>query len=1154
MYLKSLSLRGFKSFAKPTTFRFEPGITCVVGPNGSGKSNVVDALSWVMGEQGAKNLRGGAMADVIFAGSTGRAGLGRAFVELTIDNSDGLLPIDYAEVTISRTLFRGGGSEYAINGADARLLDVQELLSDTGMGKQMHVIVGQGRLDAVLRATPEERRAFIDEAAGVLKHRRRKERALRKLENMDQNLVRVLDLTEEIKRQLKPLARQAKAAQVAEDVLSEIDETSRRLAAEDLVRARERHERDTALAQQARARVEDSSSQSHTHELRLRELEGKFDQVDQYVRGYTELTHQFDSVRERLASLVGIAMERISSHTGRDIVSEAQIDLARQNVQAAQKESQELAEAEQAKAGELAQIRDQRKAIEEDERVARKNLRGAEEALSSRQAESSRLLQAVARAQSRHEEAQAALERAENERSQAARDLASLPVPHMLSEPEDASEVLSAHHARMVQVEGEARKNLEEAREEESTAQASLAMWQGRRRALEPQKTELREPGDGRWTPRGQLVDRLTVAVGWEKAISALLGSFDEAVIVGENDSIQSGIRWASESGFGLRAVIPGNPNAPVSGNAWEAVEVSDGLTGAVAELLEGAWLAEDEEQARELLRNPDVHKVATRDGVVLGRRTIAGGSTDTKAALEIRVEWKNALAEEEQCEKALKVAQQRVAVAKNTLQQASAKTAEAMTKLREFDARSAQVAKERAEEAARRAAAEAREKRAVQEVERRALAVEESLQEAKAASQAAEAMPEVNAESFLKEPREVLDRTTQELRLMRETEMKTEVAAREVQSKAQSAARALQAMADRVRMLEDDRRRGLEEASVQEKRKLHLLDVHKRADAGRSEAAKHYAVALALREKYEGQAGELKEEIARVRSDLEQHRNSQSHADETRRQAEVALAQSTMLMDEAAKRAAELSEDIESLIASYGPHIPLIDKEGNAVPYSRADVQERLEKARTRLARLGVVNPLAVEEHKALSERLEFLEEQVADLQKSKRDLLAIIRDVDTQIRVAFEEAFAQTAEEFDKVFAGLFPGGKGRLSLTDPDDPLHTGVEIYARPAGKKVTRLSLLSGGERSLAALAYLIAIFKARPSPFYVMDEVEAALDDINLSRVLTAFSDLQKTSQLILITHQKRTMEIADALYGVSMRDGVSQVISHRLSQEHYKS
>ena len=235
MYVKTLTLKGFKSFASATTMRLEPGITCIVGPNGSGKSNVVDALAWVMGEQGAKSLRGGKMEDVIFAGTAGRAPLGRAEVSLTIDNTDGALPIDYTEVTITRTMFRNGGSDYAINGTPSRLLDIQELLSDSGIGREMHVIVGQGQLDTILRATPEERRGFIEEAAGVLKHRKRKERALRKLEAMEANLTRVADLTGEIRRQLGPLGRQAEAARKAAVIQAEARDARLRLLADDLV-------------------------------------------------------------------------------------------------------------------------------------------------------------------------------------------------------------------------------------------------------------------------------------------------------------------------------------------------------------------------------------------------------------------------------------------------------------------------------------------------------------------------------------------------------------------------------------------------------------------------------------------------------------------------------------------------------------------------------------------------------------------------------------------------------------------------------------------------------------------------------------------------------------------------------------------------------
>ncbi|WP_153038897.1 chromosome segregation SMC family protein, partial [Rathayibacter tanaceti] len=310
MYLKSLTLKGFKSFAQPTTFAFEPGVTCVVGPNGSGKSNVVDALAWVMGEQGAKTLRGGKMEDVIFAGTSTRGPLGRAEVALTIDNSDGALPIEYTEVTITRTLFRNGGSEYAINGRGCRLLDVQELLSDSGLGREMHVIVGQGQLDAVLRATPEERRGFIEEAAGILKHRRRKEKTLRKLEAMQANLTRLSDLAGEIRRQLKPLGRQAEVARQAQTIAAVVRDARARLLADDVVALR------AALDGFARSESERHSERVLLQErleqvtLRLARLEAEAvgDAVDDARRTAFEL----ESVQERLRNLSALAGQRLA--------------------------------------------------------------------------------------------------------------------------------------------------------------------------------------------------------------------------------------------------------------------------------------------------------------------------------------------------------------------------------------------------------------------------------------------------------------------------------------------------------------------------------------------------------------------------------------------------------------------------------------------------------------------------------------------------------------------------------------------------------------------------------------------------------------------------------------------------------------------------
>ena len=310
MYLKSLTLKGFKSFATPTTFSFEPGVTCVVGPNGSGKSNVVDALAWVMGEQGAKTLRGGKMEDVIFAGTTTKGPLGRAEVLLTIDNTDGALPIDYTEVTISRTIYRNGGSEYAINGEGCRLLDVQELLSDSGLGREMHVIVGQGQLDSVLRATPEERRGFIEEAAGILKHRRRKEKTERKLEAMQVNLTRLSDLAGEVRRQLKPLSQQAETARQAQGIASVVRDAKSRLYAHELVGLVQAVEETAQTENDRKAERNILQSVLAENQVRLAELEAA--QVSTQVDAARNLAYRFDSAAERLRGLLNMASQRVT--------------------------------------------------------------------------------------------------------------------------------------------------------------------------------------------------------------------------------------------------------------------------------------------------------------------------------------------------------------------------------------------------------------------------------------------------------------------------------------------------------------------------------------------------------------------------------------------------------------------------------------------------------------------------------------------------------------------------------------------------------------------------------------------------------------------------------------------------------------------------
>ncbi len=1150
MHLKSLTLRGFKSFAKPTTFKFEPGITCIVGPNGSGKSNVVDALSWVMGEQGAKNLRGSSMSDVIFAGSADRSGLGRAFVELTIDNADGQLPIEYSEVTISRTLFRGGGSEYAINGTSVRLLDVQELLSDTGMGKQMHVIVGQGQLDAVLRATAEERRAFIDEAAGVLKHRRRKERALRKLESMDQNLVRVLDLIEEIKRQLKPLARQAKAAKAAGGVQAEIDFAHRRLAAEDLVLARERFDRADAEATKLRNELGDVDGRLQSMAGAIRDLQQKIDVQSMEVRSYTELVHQFDSVRERLSSLRSVATERLGVAAPREVTPQAQIELA---VNAASEAEQNAAKAglELAEAQKLAAETEQaRRSAEEAERVRGSELQEAEARLALEQRVAAESNRALVTAQTRLAGVKEALKASVHEQKEAQEALESTPEPS--DDDGIVDNVLAEEHQSSVLAEQKARVELEEVRELLTSATADLASWKARRATLEPRAMPLGD--DGEWKPRGTVDAQLEVEAGWECAIGALLDSFDTAVVVSKGDSIRAGLAQAAKENIQLRAVIEGESLTEVTGDALSHVTFPARLEGALHEFLSAASLVEGIDEGLEVLDKGTVERVATREGVVMSRHTVAGLGNQESPALLARAKWKEAIRQEERAANELGAQTAAVKIAERNLVNASEAVATALKKLRQRDADLAAASKKRAVAEAARSAALARASRADAAVKDNLHAAAVAEAQVREAETNLKDVPDIQAQEYLAAPRAGVARAREDSRIARDAEVAAQLRLRQAEMAEQNARRVSKGTADRVRLLTDQRRAGLAAEELRSKRRDTLSRIRDRAQGGQDSATVLRERAMQVRDKSEAIAKELAQRLGSEQQKIDQARGSHAQVMEQRQQAEVALAQQQMVLDEAEKRGLDLDDDLDELITTYGPHVPIVDEtqmDGEEhIPYSRAQMTARLEAAERKLARLGVVNPLAVQEHQALLERHDYLQEQVDDLQSSKTGLLTIIKDVDSKIRTTFESAFSETAKQFEHVFSSLFPNGTGHLTLTDPDDPLRTGVEIYARPAGKRVTQLSLLSGGERSLAALAYLIAIFRACPSPFYVMDEVEAALDDTNLGRVLGALGELRESSQLILITHQKRTMEIAGTLYGVSMRDGTSVAVSHRMSPE----
>ena len=1192
MYLKNLTLRGFKSFASATTLALQPGITCVVGPNGSGKSNVVDALAWVMGEQGARALRGGQMADVIFAGTSGRAALGRAQVDLTIDNTDGLLDIEYSEVTISRTLFRGGGSEYSINGTPARLLDVQELLSDTGMGRQMHVIVGQGQLDAILSSTPEERRGFIEEAAGVLKHRRRKERALKKLADMDANLVRVLDLTNEIHRQLGPLARQARVARRASLIQARVRDAKARLLADDLASALSKlsvleASDDSAAAR--RAALEEQIAAARAELSRLEEAErASSPALDQASSDWQSLT----TITERLRGTLMAATQKVALRATPELPPGGEDpDVLDERARVAGAEDAALAGQVEAARSALTSATRAREAAEDADDSASRELARVNRVIADHREKVARLTGDASTAASRVEAAIAEADRAwgayraAQERAEAAEK--AVPASSVSSgdasvaegsSPEDeASGGAARAHAEASARRDAARARVDELLGVEREARADRARWEARRDALE----QLLAPEDGtaellgRPGVLGQVAPLLHVTPGFEDAVAAALAPFADAVVV---DSLARGLGEldaARAAGRSLRLVVSSDSSGPSDGAA-------DGTSGAIrADLPKGAtWLSDvvtcegaaaplaslldgvvtcSLEVAADVLDVPGVRAVVTSGGDVLRSWSVEGGR-QASSVLSVRADYEEACAQAESAGARMAEVSEQLSEANAHLDRCIREANDALKALREEDAQRAKEAQElaRAQSAAQAARAEAER---AHDVARRA---DEQVTWAREQDVAARARLDgadtVGPPESLEDAQARADAASRAAREAREAENEARLSLRALEEQSRRAASRARSLRQAAAAEREERARYARREAARKTELATASDVEAAARVALEAAERALAQAAAEHDRLSERRSQVSQEVSDARRALDRLSAELSEATASAHQGQIAAEQTRLRVEDIERRALEeLSLEPEQLLAEFGPQmlvpmLPLdpdqVEKAAAAEPsaYVRAEQERALAKALKDLEKLGRVNPLALEEHEALASRHKFLVDQVQDLKASKADLLRIVQDVDRLVEEAFASAFAETREQFEHVFGVLFPGGQGDLVLTDPDDMLSTGIEIEARPAGKKVKRLSLLSGGERSLAAIAFLVAIFKARPSPFYVMDEVEAALDDMNLTRLLAIFKELQETSQLIVITHQKRTMEIADALYGVTMRDGVTTVVSQRLA------
>ncbi len=1216
MYLKTLTLRGFKSFASATTLRFEPGITCVVGPNGSGKSNVVDAFSWVMGQQGVKSLRGGKMEDVVFAGTSGRSALGRAEVTLTIDNSDGALPIEYAEVTISRLLFRTGQSEYAINGNQCRLLDVQELLSDTGLGREMHVIVGQGHLDDILNAGPEGRRALIEEAAGVLKHRRRKEKALRKLDAMQANMTRLVDLTTELGRQLKPLGRQAQLARKAAVIQADLRDARLRLLADDYVTLSAELARDDADETAAAARRAELEAVLTTARAQEAELEAAEQQHAPRLAVAQETYFALGGLAERLRAVADLASERHKhlsappepARPGRDpdeLEQEAaalrdqeralsdRLGAAREQlalaVSARTSAESALAETERKIAA------DAREAAERAERLAR--LRGqagaARSRLAAAQEEAGRLASVLASARARAERAQQQYGELQD---------------HFGGRDEDRAELAAAHERAAAAV-SSASANLAGSRAAEHELSDRRAGLRARAAALEEAVRRgadaaavLLADGSGFPGVLGPVAEMLSVADGASEAIAAALGRSAAAVAVSDIESAaeilrllrdgqagtadlviadDTGAGRAASRGAGRDGTIGGGAAAGAGPERWSAAERSAAtghdeadqrlravvpaidlvkapgeLAAAVERLLAGVLVVPDLATGLELVHADPSVAVVTAAGDLLGAHWARGGSADGQSLLGLRSAAQQAVGQLAAAESAAQRAERELGDAAEEEEQARQVLAQTQAAMAEVDAAAAEVS-------GRLGALAGAAKAAQDEAGRLVAAIAAADRSAeKSRSQLAEIEARIAAESGQDGNRrdgtgELNGPDAQALAdsasAARSTEMDARLEVRTVEERL----RAISGRADALASAARAERQAVARAAERARRRAAEATVAAAVAAGARVALASIERSLLLADSERQQAEVAHqgrdEELKAVRARIREASAQLDKVVDTAHGAEVARAGRRLRLEQVqAKALEELAVEVAELVAEYGPDVPVPtgDEEHPPAAYDRDVQQRRADTAQRQLNQLGKVNPLALEEFAALEERHAFLVTQLEDLRKTRRDLLTVVKEVDDRVQQVFAAAYADTAREFEQIFGRLFPGGEGKLILTEPDDMLATGIEFEARPPGKRVKRLSLLSGGERSLTAIAFLVAIFKARPSPFYVLDEVEAALDDTNVQRLLDIFEELRSSSQLIVITHQKRTMEVADSLYGVSMRsDGVSAVISQRLRE-----
>lgn len=963
MYLKSLTMKGFKSFAGKSELTFEPGTTVIVGPNGSGKSNIVDAFLWVTGEQSARSLRSSKMADVIFAGSAGKSPMGLSEVTLNFDNAARVFPIDYNEVSFTRRLYRSGESEYSLNGSQCRLADLSELLVHANMGREMYSIVGQGRLDTILNSRPDERRVLIEEAAGLAKYKRRKEKALRKLAATERNLVRVNDILAEIRRQLKPLETQAKTARDHKKFVDELRASEVEYIVSEL---KELNEQKTALGKEtARVSQELSSVKEQAEEgiKALKLLEEGLAGISEAAEVLKDRRYKLTADRERLTGRINLLKEK---EANAKLVGEAFVD-------------------------ELSGLAGELEAVNKETKILKQ--------------ETGRLETAIANAGM----------------SKKTFDTAAL---------KDKADSLSGRLDIIA-----ARIETEESFLPVKHQSAKKATWPA--------------------GIKGYLSDLVAVKPGYEAAVEALLGARITAVVgkdVGAaRKLIGGGGEWPAVIVGTLHETPAAAAGKPPAGlKRLTEIVANKGLDERVYQsLFATSYLVDSLPKALKFAEEKAFVGVSF---VTSMGETLAGGTASPKQAAVA-----DALARE-----------RRLADLKKQAEELAVEKDKAIHTLRQ-----------------------AEEKDAI---------------------------------------------TADRIRPLQE-----ELAGKQVR---------LQVQVERERLLNERLAvAGAKDVKPASSSRFDAADLKK--EAARLGAARDLAERLqVLIDKYEtATSAKLEKEREKERAKREEIASAQIRLAE--------LEKTTAVIERDAHREeiseAQLEPKIFALTEQLRQEFGVSEKEATqAHPRTRPrdELAGRMREIRVKIEYMGPVNPIAAEEFEETQKRQEHLEAQTKDLKRSERSLRKVIGLMDRQMGEKFMGIFEQVNESFQDVFLYMFPDGKAQLLLTDTDDPLTTGIEIEAQPSGRRLKKVSLLSGGESAMTALALLFALFQINPAPFYILDEADVALDDVNLQRFVALIKRYKEKAQFLVVTHQRRTMDVADILYGVTMqKDGMSRVLSQKLAE-----